>query len=144
MSFTFKKTSCNILYAQPRVKPNCYVKCSMFLSCISTNDVNLYVHSIYEFSTTCAGSINNVLPFKSVELAQSYRFMSFAILTKMCINDTIDDVDLSESTSLTHLLDRHAGIMILMKQMLFNTLLIIVRLSLLIFSLKNQGYVYST
>ena len=31
-----------------------------------------------------------------------------------------------------------------MKQMLFNTLLIIVRLSLLIFSLKKQGYVYST
>ena len=53
---------------------------------IYTNDVNLYVHSIYEFSTTCAGSINNVLPFKSVELAQSYNFMSFAILTKICIN----------------------------------------------------------
>ena len=50
--------------------------------------VNLYVHSIYEFSTTCAGSINNVLPFKSVALAQSYSFMSFAILTKICINDT--------------------------------------------------------
>ena len=44
--------------------------------------------SIYEFSTTCAGSINNVLPFKSVALAQSHSFMSFAILTKICINDT--------------------------------------------------------
>ena len=58
-----------------------------FLSCISTNDVNLYVHSIYECSTTCAGSINNVLPFKSFALAQSHSFMSLAILTKICIND---------------------------------------------------------
>ena len=56
-----------------------------FLSC-STNDVNLYVHSIYECSTTCAGSINNVLPFKSFALAQSHSFMSLAILTKICIN----------------------------------------------------------
>ena len=64
------------------------VLCFLSCTCISTNDVNLYVHSIYEFSTTCAGSINNVLPLKSVELAQSYSFMSFAILTKICINDT--------------------------------------------------------
>ena len=72
----------------PALSPIVMLNCLCFLSCISTNDVNLYVHSIYEFSTTCAGSINNVLPFKSVELAQSYSFMSFAILTKICINDT--------------------------------------------------------
>ena len=72
----------------PASSPIVMLNVLCFLSCISTNDVNLYVHSIYEFSTTCAGSINNVLPFKSVELAQSYIFMSFAILTKICINDT--------------------------------------------------------
>ena len=37
---------------------------------------------------SCARSINNALPFKSVALAQSYSIMSFAILTKICINDT--------------------------------------------------------
>ena len=72
----------------PASSPIVMLNVLCFLSCISTNDVNLYVHSIYEFSTTCAGSINNVLPLKSVELARSYSFMSFAILTKICINDT--------------------------------------------------------
>ena len=67
----------------PASSPIVMLNVLCFLSCISTNDVDLYVHS-----TTCAGSINNVLPFKSVALAQPHSFMSFAILTKICINDT--------------------------------------------------------
>ena len=72
----------------PASSPKAKLNVLRFLSSISTNDVDLYVHSIYELSTTCAGSINNVLPFKSVALAQPHSMTSFATLTKICINDT--------------------------------------------------------
>ena len=39
-------------------------------------------------NNTCGWLRMALTPFKLVELAQSYSFMSFAILTKICINDT--------------------------------------------------------
>ena len=57
----------------------------------------------------CVCSIQNVSLSKSITLGKSHSYMRIAILTKISYNDTknifIDIFDLSESTSLKHLLD---------------------------------------
>ena len=57
-------------------------------------------------------------------------------------NRFIDDVDLSMSTSLTHLLDRHEREVDLEEVHIINILLIIVRLNSLNLSNLNLDYVF--